>query len=110
MGVPVRDRGPEMLGTVGLFLALSTITVLLRTYCRVFLVKNFGLDDCFAVIAWVLFLLYCAFAILGVYNGTGQHSWNLPPEILPVGLKVRAPFPAVSFMDDSDSSSLDQAN
>lgn len=89
MGVPVRDRGHEMLGTVGLFVALSTITVAMRTYCRIALVKNFGLDDWLAVVSWALFMLYSAFAILGVHHGTGQHAWNLPQEVLPVGLKVQ---------------------
>ena len=49
----IGGRGPELLGTLGLFLALSTATILLRCYCRIFLVKSFGLDDWFAVLAWV---------------------------------------------------------
>lgn len=89
MGIPIRDRGHELLGVTGLFIALSTITVAMRTYCRVFLVKNFGLDDWFAVIAWALFMLYSSFVILGIHHGTGQHAWTIPEEVLPVGLKVR---------------------
>lgn len=89
MGIPVGGRGHELLGTIGLFLALSTITVFLRVYCRVVLIKNFGMDDWFAVIAWALFCVYSAFATLGAHNGTGQHAWDIPQEVLPVGLKVR---------------------
>ena len=36
-----------------------------------------------------MFVLYVAFAITGVYHGTGQHAWEIqPPTEVPVGLKV----------------------
>lgn len=53
MTVPIRDRGPQVSGVAGLFLALSTIAIILRCYCRAFVVKSFGIDDTSAVIAWV---------------------------------------------------------
>jgi len=34
-------------------------------------------------------MLYSTFAMSGVHNGTGQHAADIPPEVLPVGLKVR---------------------
>jgi len=46
-------RGPEVVGVYSFFLALTTLTIFLRVYCRLVLVKNFGLDDWFGVIAWV---------------------------------------------------------
>lgn len=91
MTIPVAGRGPELLGTLGLFIALSTITIALRVYCRVVLVKNFGMDDWFAVLAWVLFIVYAIFATLGAHHGTGQHAIDIikaDKEILPIGLKV----------------------
>lgn len=54
MTVPVAGRGPQVVGVAGFFLALSTITVMLRCYCRVLVVKNFGIDDWSALIAWVM--------------------------------------------------------
>lgn len=42
--------------------------------------KQFGLDDWFAIIAWVLFACHASFAIAGVYHGTGQHAWNIRPQ------------------------------
>jgi len=54
----VGGRGPELLGTIGLFLALSTTAIVLRCYCRIVIVKGFGLDDWFAVAAWVQYLLH----------------------------------------------------
>ncbi|KAF4633850.1 hypothetical protein G7Y89_g4263 [Cudoniella acicularis] len=82
MTVPVGGRGPELLGIIGLFLALSTTAIVLRCYCRIVIVKGFGLDDWFAVAAWVH-----TFAISGVHHGTGQHAADIPPAELPVGLK-----------------------
>lgn len=53
MTVTPADRGPQVSAVAGLFLALSTIGIILRCYCRAVVVKAFGLDDWFAVIAWV---------------------------------------------------------
>lgn len=113
MTVTPADRGPQVSAVAGLFLALSTIGILLRCYCRAFVVKAFGMDDWFAVLAWVSYIIpsrlsvsrnadnirqvfftfFCAFAITGVHYGTGQHAANLPQEDIPVGLKVKIPHP-----------------
>jgi len=53
MTVPVAGRGPQVAGVAGFFLALSTITIVLRCYCRAIVVKSFGIDDWSALIAWV---------------------------------------------------------
>jgi hypothetical protein len=50
------NRGPQVSRVAGGFLALSTITIVLRCYCRAFVVKNFGLDDWSAIAAWVSLL------------------------------------------------------
>ncbi len=47
------NRGPEVSGVAGFFLALSTVAIILRSYCRAYVVKAFGWDDWVAVIAWV---------------------------------------------------------
>lgn len=95
MTIPVAGRGPELLGTLSLFIALSTITTILRVYCRVVLVKNFGMDDWFAVLAWALFIVYATFSTLGTHHGTGQHATDIrkaDPDILPMGMKVCVSF------------------
>lgn len=45
-----------MIAVNAAFLALSTVTILLRVYCRAVVVKSFWLDDWFALVAWVSFL------------------------------------------------------
>lgn len=53
MAVKAADRGPQVNAVVGMFLAFSTVAILLRCYCRALVVKSFGMDDWFAVMAWV---------------------------------------------------------
>ena len=58
MTVPVAGRGHVILAVYGLFTALTSISVGLRTYCRVWVVKSSGWDDGLAVIAWVIPVVY----------------------------------------------------
>ena len=62
--MPIAGRGPQVSGVAGLFLALSTLSIILRCYCRALVVKSFGLDDWFAVIAWVGFSFSSRFIYL----------------------------------------------
>ena len=53
MAIAPAGRGFEVLGVYGLFLALTTLTVGLRAYCRLRIQKAFGWDDWFATLSWV---------------------------------------------------------
>jgi hypothetical protein len=53
MALKPGGRGVEVFAVYLLFLALTTITVALRVYCRAHIQKAFGADDYFAVLAWV---------------------------------------------------------
>lgn len=53
VNMAVENRGPQVSGVAGFFLALSTLAILLRCYCRALVVKSFGLDDWSALVAWV---------------------------------------------------------
>ena len=108
------DRGPQISGVAGAFLALTTIAIVLRCYVRTFIVKSFGLDDWSAIFAWVqiplfltsrsnytktiksqlFFVFFCIFAIIGVQHGSGQHASVLPDAEIPVGLKVTSQIPS----------------
>lgn len=112
MTVPIAGRGNEVLGVFALFLSLTTLATVLRVYCRIYLIQKFRVEDWLAVLAWVrstkgyhstrpfstdiksqaLFVCHAAFAINGVYHGTGQHVWDIKPysEIVE-GLKVWTP-------------------
>lgn len=56
MAIAPAGRGVEVLAVYSLFLALTTITVALRVYCRAHIQKAFGWDDYFALISWVSLL------------------------------------------------------
>jgi len=107
MAIRPAERGPQVLAVCGLFLALSTLAVWLRVYCRTRIQRAFGLDDWFALASWVriikqnirgnsqltqsqiFFALFVAFAMTGVFHGTGQHAWNIKPATeIPVGVKA----------------------
>jgi hypothetical protein len=47
------DRSGEFTGVLGFFIALCTLLVLLRCYCKVIIVKNFAADDWFSLITLV---------------------------------------------------------
>lgn len=101
----VGGRGMQVLATYAVFAGLTTVAIALRVYTRVVIVRKFGLDDWFAVLAWVyitwplihreanneqaVFIPCCAFAIEGCQHGTGVHVWDIIPlSELPIGLKA----------------------
>jgi hypothetical protein len=47
------DRSGEFVGVLGLFIALCTLLVMLRCYCKLVIVKNFAADDYFSLLTLV---------------------------------------------------------
>jgi hypothetical protein len=82
------DRSGEFTGVLGFFIAICTILVLLRCYCKLVIVKNFAADDYFSVLTLVSFLVFCTLALLGIQNGTGKRRYLIPDEKYPDGMKV----------------------
>ncbi|KAK1569797.1 uncharacterized protein LY79DRAFT_643380 [Colletotrichum navitas] len=76
----IENRGPQLVA-VGLTLVITAfVATVLRCYVRVFLVKNFGIDDWFMVVATIFFILFVSCALTGVHYGTGRHRVNLSDE------------------------------
>lgn len=87
-------NGAPLLATAAVFLALSWISVILRTYTRAILMKSFQLDDWFMLASQVchagyvqccrdrltdsssqlVFTASCAFILRGVMAGMGWHN------------------------------------
>ncbi|KAL6890002.1 hypothetical protein GGI43DRAFT_387781 [Trichoderma evansii] len=67
------NRGPQLLRVNIAFGIVAVITVLLRTYTRVFVVKALGPDDWFMAAATIVWVAYYVSSSTGVYYGTGQH-------------------------------------
>ena len=47
------DRSREFTGVLGFFLAICTLLVGLRCYCKLVIVKNFAADDYFSLLTLV---------------------------------------------------------
>lgn len=58
MTIQPAGHGPQVVGVYSFFLALTTVTICLRTYCRLFVLQNFALDDWLAVTAWVCYATF----------------------------------------------------
>jgi hypothetical protein len=74
----MEDRGPELLGVIILFLALSWTTVLARCYVRIVMIKAFAIDDWLILVSLGFFSVYSGLVIDGVYWGCGRHMKDLP--------------------------------
>ncbi|KAH6673928.1 hypothetical protein F5X68DRAFT_270579 [Plectosphaerella plurivora] len=74
----VENRGPQLQAVAYTLLVTAVISVLLRTYVRVMLVRNFGVDDWCMVAATISFILFVTSALVGVHYGTGRHYWDIP--------------------------------
>ncbi|KAM0435172.1 hypothetical protein ACHAPT_003262 [Fusarium lateritium] len=68
------DNSVALVSTVIIFLALSWLSVGLRTYTRAFLMKSYQLDDWLMLIAQAIFTVSCAFILEGVKEGLGRHN------------------------------------
>ncbi|KAF4973596.1 hypothetical protein FZEAL_9274 [Fusarium zealandicum] len=68
------ENGTALVGTAVVLLALSWLSVILRTYTRAFLMKSYQLDDWLMLIAQIIFTVSCAFILEGVTQGIGRHN------------------------------------
>ncbi|KAH8671503.1 hypothetical protein BX600DRAFT_537877 [Xylariales sp. PMI_506] len=71
------NRGPQLLAVCSALLAITVISIGLRLYSRLVIIKAFGVDDWLMSVATLSFILYVSSAITGVHYGTGQHTSNL---------------------------------
>lgn len=88
-------RGPEVVVTLSILAAITTIVSTLRVYVRLRLTKNFGPDDYASLIGWLFYILFLSATIAAAYHGLGQHRDSVhPPTEVENGAKVDTPFSA----------------
>ncbi|KAM0321798.1 hypothetical protein ACHAQA_009895 [Verticillium albo-atrum] len=73
----IENRGPTLQAVAISLLVAAIISILLRCYVRVVLIKNFGVDDYFMAAAMVFFALFVTCVLMGIKHGTGRHHWDL---------------------------------
>ncbi|KAI5848915.1 hypothetical protein BZA05DRAFT_403127, partial [Tricharina praecox] len=74
----VPNRAPKLLGTLIVFLVLSTVVVGLRVYCRACVLKVFGREDWLAIIAVIVNFGYSTLTVLSLEKGYGKHLKDVP--------------------------------
>ncbi|KAJ3486784.1 hypothetical protein NLG97_g6544 [Lecanicillium saksenae] len=67
-------NGGRLVGATVALLALSWITIGLRTYTRAVIMRSFQADDWLMLIAQIIFTAMCAFILEGVRRGMGRHN------------------------------------
>ncbi|GKZ24864.1 hypothetical protein AbraIFM66951_001709 [Aspergillus brasiliensis] len=67
------NRNAVVRAVPAIFLTVTSITVLLRCYVRLKLIKAFGWDDGIMVLAMAVFAMFCGVMIGGSIYGTGKH-------------------------------------
>ncbi|KAJ0421335.1 hypothetical protein BJY00DRAFT_111145 [Aspergillus carlsbadensis] len=81
------DRAAAVRGVAAAFLALSSIAVFLRCYVRLRIVKAFGWDDGFMILAMLFYIMYCGCMIGGGIWGTGRHLTDITPKQATVAME-----------------------
>ncbi|KAK8056602.1 hypothetical protein PG993_001829, partial [Apiospora rasikravindrae] len=83
------DRSTELFASTLFGLTIATVTVALRCYVRLFMLKIFSWEDYLAVITMILFGGYGACVFLAIEYGAGKHLQDVPVENLPNALLMR---------------------
>ncbi|ETS77036.1 hypothetical protein PFICI_10910 [Pestalotiopsis fici W106-1] len=83
----VENRGPQLLVVCITLLTIAIISMSLRIFTRVFIVKGFGRDDFLMVFASISFTLFVTCAITGVHYGTGRHHKDLSTPQIETAMK-----------------------
>ncbi|KAA8894842.1 putative integral membrane protein [Sphaerosporella brunnea] len=82
------DRSLSVRSVAGTFGVLAWISVSLRCYVRLKLVKNFGWDDGLMVVALGFYTILCACMVTASFYGTGQHEANLSEEHIVIAKRL----------------------
>ncbi|KAH8728786.1 hypothetical protein GQ44DRAFT_675386 [Phaeosphaeriaceae sp. PMI808] len=78
----VENRGPELQAVCSTFISLAFTATALRVYVRLCMVKAFGWDDAFMVVALLSYIMFATCAICGIHWGTGRHMTDLSDEAI----------------------------
>lgn len=77
-----------MIVVIAVMAVITTITLSLRVYVRMRLVRR-SWEDWAAGIGWFVYIFCCGVSIVGPFYGTGQYTDLLPPESRALALRVR---------------------
>ncbi|KAJ5774225.1 hypothetical protein N7457_009121 [Penicillium paradoxum] len=80
------DKGPKILAVIWTLTGLTALMVIARVYIRVFMLRNFGVDDYLIVASMISGIAYCAITTVGVNTGFGKHAMYLASDDLELAI------------------------
>ncbi|KAI1460731.1 hypothetical protein F4805DRAFT_373839 [Annulohypoxylon moriforme] len=83
------DNGPRLEAAVLALLPLTAITLALRCYVRIRMLKFFKAEDWLAVATMICFIIYCTLVMISISHGAGKTMSEVPLENYPTILKMR---------------------
>ncbi len=75
--MPTGDLGPVIAWVAYVAVVITTITILLRFYVRLFMQHRFALDDYLMAWAQSNFIFLCAAILKQVHYGMGKHTTTI---------------------------------
>ncbi|KKY39707.1 putative integral membrane protein [Diaporthe ampelina] len=73
----IENRGPVLSAVSIFFVSMAVVSFTLRAYVRTRMVRAFGVDDWFMLLATIMFILFVTCVNIGVHYGTGRHYVDL---------------------------------
>ncbi|WDK10627.1 integral membrane protein [Colletotrichum graminicola] len=82
-------RGPLLIGMSAGFLAFTLVFVALRVHVRAVLMKKWGADDSFVVVAYFKVNSVADLMNTGTITGLGKHAWALSQDVNQSGIRSK---------------------
>ncbi|KAI0887404.1 uncharacterized protein GGS22DRAFT_186236 [Annulohypoxylon maeteangense] len=89
MASDTSDNGPRLAAAVLALLPLTVITLALRCYVRVRILKFFKAEDWLAIATMICFIIYCTLVMISISHGAGKTISQVPLQNYPTILKMR---------------------
>ncbi|PVH79007.1 hypothetical protein DL98DRAFT_461678 [Cadophora sp. DSE1049] len=81
-------RGAQVTGVAVCSLCLTWISVTLRFYVRLAILKFVGREDWLTIAAMIVFTIFCSLCLRATVYGLGAHMENIEPGSLETGFKI----------------------
>ncbi|KLU85298.1 integral membrane protein [Magnaporthiopsis poae ATCC 64411] len=84
----MEDRSVEVQAVAILFFVLCWAAVVLRVYCRAWLLRSLGVDDSLIIVSLIVFTGYLICILLALKYGAGKHRDDVDPDNYSAALKL----------------------
>ena len=98
----IENRGPVLSAVSIFFVSMAVVSFTLRAYVRTRMVRAFGVDDWFMLLATIMFILFVTCVNIGVHYGTGRHYVDLSRSDFENAMQVSTCRPRNLVVDAAD--------